>query len=170
MTSIKTPLGYDLEVVAGGGFITGSRFVRRSRAAAAMRVREPLLREARKQVEAYFTKRLRRFDLPLGLAGTPLQVAVWQLVAGLDFGELLSYAEVGRLVGRPAAHRGVAAALARTPLDLFVPAHRVIGSDGRVKGSSSGSLRRRLLAFEGHRALAGHEVAARARSFGTVAS
>lgn len=124
-----------------------SRFVAHRRAAG-VRPRDPLLREASAQVRAYFERRLVRFDLPMHLTGTALQVAAWRAVASLAFGEFVSYADVARAIGRPGAHRAIAAAMTLAPLDLFVPAHRVVGADGRVKGATKGSLRARLVAFE----------------------
>lgn len=146
--AIQTPLGVALVVESDGERICSAAFVRRI-SAAQSRPNDALLREAARQVRAYFGKRLRRFDVPLRLEGTALQQAVWGFVAGLEAGQLVSYGDLARLIGRPRAHRGVAAAMSRTPIDLFVPAHRVVGSDGTVRGAGPNSLRRRLLAFEG---------------------
>ena len=128
--------------------IVTCEFAPRARATKA-RVASSALNEAAAQLRAYFAKRLRRFDLPLAFAGTPLQVAVWSLVSHLEVGELISYGDVARAVGSPGAHRGVAAAMGRSPYDLLIPAHRVIGADGKIKGAGPNSIRRRLLAFEG---------------------
>jgi methylated-DNA-[protein]-cysteine S-methyltransferase len=107
-----------------------------------------LLTEAAAQVGAYLRGALRRFDLPLLFDGTALQNDAWALVAELDFGEFVSYADVARAIARPAAHRGVAAAMGATPFALFVPAHRVLGSDGRVRGATPNSMRIKLFEFE----------------------
>jgi methylated-DNA-[protein]-cysteine S-methyltransferase len=147
---LPTTFGAPLRVQALAGEIVGCNFAPRARPGARPPV-DPVLREARVQLNAYFRKRLRRFELPLAFAGTPFQVAVWSLVARLEFGELISYGDVARAIGKPRAHRGVAMAMGRTPYDLLVPAHRVIGADGRVKGAAPAALRRRLLAFEGVR-------------------
>jgi methylated-DNA-[protein]-cysteine S-methyltransferase len=152
MESLPTPLrGYRLVVAVSGGAVTASDF-RRGRVAEAAgtgrRGDAAVMRTVRRQVAAYFEKRLTRFDVPLALSGTVFQVAVWNAVTQLRFGEVVSYGDVARAVGRPLSHRGVAAAMGKAPLDLFVPAHRVIGADGRVKGGAPGSLRTQLLAFE----------------------
>ncbi|HVN70213.1 MAG TPA: methylated-DNA--[protein]-cysteine S-methyltransferase [Candidatus Binatia bacterium] len=148
---IATPFGRDLLIVGNGEAIVASDFV------APRRTRDPkpsdaLLAEASAQVRAYFARRLRRFDLPLSFAGTALQRDAWRAVAALAFGEFVSYADVARAIGRPLSHRGVAAAMSLAPLDLFVPAHRVVGADGRIKGARAGSMRVRLARFEGFRA------------------
>jgi len=114
----------------------------------ARKPRHPLLREASTQINAYFARRLRRFDLPLSYRGTVLQMAAWDAVRELEFGVFVSYADVARAIDRPSAHRGVAAAMAKTPVDLLIPAHRVVGSDGQIRGCGPRSIRARLLRFE----------------------
>lgn len=144
---IPAHFGHDLLVETKDGVLVSSTFAAR-RAGAAEEPANALLAAAAGQVRAYFARRLRRFTLPLALRGTPFQQAVWEAVATLSFGEFVSYADVARAVGRPLAHRGVAAAMRETPFALFVPAHRVVGSDGRVRGAEPGSMRARLAAFE----------------------
>jgi O-6-methylguanine DNA methyltransferase len=150
---VATPFGVDLFVVAGDAGISVSRFVKRSAVAGggARGRRHPALGAALAALDSYFARRPSRFDFPLELAGTPFEVAVWQATAALPYGIAVSYADLARSIGRPNAARGVARALSRTPLALFVPAHRVIGADGTLKGAGPRSLRRRLLAFEGIR-------------------
>jgi len=110
--------------------------------------RGSLAAEVVRQVAAYAKKRLVVFDLPLDLGGTEFELAVWRAVMTIPFGLRVSYADVARAVDRPAAHRGVARAMAATPYALFIPAHRVVGADGKVKGAAPNSMRMRLLAFE----------------------
>jgi methylated-DNA-[protein]-cysteine S-methyltransferase len=156
-TVLRTPLGRDLYLACNAEGVIASRFTARARRTATARhavtrsASNAALREAVRQIEAYFARRLVRFELPLVLTGTPFQVAVWHAVAALRVGDLASYAEIARAIGRPNAHRGVASALAQTPLALLIPAHRVVGADGTVRGATPGSMRRRLLAFEGSR-------------------
>lgn len=145
---VTLPVGADLRIASNGEAIVESEFVTKRRRAAA-RAADPLLREAVAQARAYARRRLMRFDLPLHLEGPEFCVAVWRIVARLHVGELVSYGDVAHVAGRPRAHRAVAMAMGRTPLALFIPAHRVLGADGAIKGAGPHSMRRRLLEFEG---------------------
>jgi len=144
---VSTPLRAALDVTIDGGSVVASTFVR-TRRLVAPPARDALARRVARQVEAYFDRALVRFDLPLAFEGSAFERSVWDIVMEIPFGATLSYAEVAMAAGRPRSHRAVARAMGRTPLALFIPAQRVIGADGRVKGAVASSLRARLLAFE----------------------
>ena len=108
------------------------------------------LRETRKQLRAYFNGELRDFDLPLAPEGTDFQCKVWRTLAGIGYGETISYAELARRVERPTAMRAVGAANGRNPLPIVLPCHRVIGADGSLTGFGGGlPTKRFLLELEG---------------------
>jgi len=104
-------------------------------------------------VAAYFAGQGRPFDLPLDLAdGTPFQQEVWQAVLAVPAGQVRTYGELARQLGRPRAARAVGAANAHNPLALIVPCHRLVGADGSLRGYGSGDglpTKRWLLDFEG---------------------
>lgn len=119
-----------------------------------------LLREAVRQLEAYFAGELERFDLPLAPEGTAFQRDVWSLLREIPYGETASYGELARRLGRPAASRAVGAANGRNPIPIVIPCHRVLGADGSLTGFGGGlPVKRRLLALE-----ALHRIALRSRS------
>ena len=114
----------------------------------------PVLREARKQLDAYFAGRLREFDLPLRLEGTPFRLKVWEQQQQIPYGQVISYGELARRIGQPGASRAVGGANRHNPIAIIVPCHRVIaadGSQGGYSGNCSGSaeLKRTLLELEG---------------------
>lgn len=88
--------------------------------------------------------------------GTPFQRKVWGEVQKVPSGTTISYKELAKRIGRPKAARAVANALAKNPRPGVIPCHRVIGSDGRLKGySARGGVRRKaqLLLHEKHKRL-----------------
>ena len=90
------------------------------------------------------------FDLPLAPGGTEFQNAVWAQLARIPFGELRSYGDIAREMGRPKAMRAVGAANGRNPIPIVVPCHRVIGSDGSLTGFAGGlDAKKTLLNLEG---------------------
>lgn len=99
---------------------------------------DPVLDRAVEQLEEYFDGHRRDFDLPLSLAGTAFQLAVWEQIAALDFGEVISYGELGLGTGRASAGRAVGGAVGANPIPIIIPCHRVLGSDGRITGYSGG--------------------------------
>ena len=112
------------------------------------RTEEPF-REAIAQLEAYFERRLRRFDLALAPEGTPFELEVWSALLEIPYGETVSYSELARRIGRPAASRAVGAANGKNPIPIIVPCHRVIGANGSLTGFGGGlGLKRRLLDLE----------------------
>jgi methylated-DNA-[protein]-cysteine S-methyltransferase len=107
------------------------------------------LRAAAEQLSDYFTGTRRRFDLPLGMPGTPFQRRVWQELSEIPFGETLSYGRLATRIGKPGAARAVGLANNRNPISIIVPCHRVIGADGSLTGYGGGLDRKRwLLAHE----------------------
>jgi methylated-DNA-[protein]-cysteine S-methyltransferase len=117
--------------------------------------REGPFREAIAQLEAYFAGELRRFDLPLAPEGTPFQREVWSALTVIPYGETVSYGELARRLGRPAASRAVGAANGQNPIPIVIPCHRVIGADGSLTGYGGGLERKRaLLDLERNRQLA----------------
>ena len=100
---------------------------------------------AREQLRAYFARERTEFDLPLAPHGTPFQLAVWQALTEIPYGETASYGEIAARLGRPSASRAVGAANGRNPIGVIVPCHRVIGSNGTLTGYGGGLERKRML-------------------------
>ncbi len=105
-----------------------------------------VLREAVRQLEQYFERRRRAFDLPLDLqGGTPFQQRVWQALMGIAPGRTTSYGALSAAIGQPAAVRALGAAVGRNPMSIIVPCHRVIGADGSLTGYAGGLERKTAL-------------------------
>jgi AraC family transcriptional regulator of adaptative response/methylated-DNA-[protein]-cysteine methyltransferase len=102
------------------------------------------------ELNAYFAGGRRAFRVPLLLAGTPFQLAVWRRLVKIPFGRTMTYARLARALGRAGAQRAVGRANGDNPLAIVVPCHRVVGSDGTLHGYGGGLWRkRRLLELEG---------------------
>ncbi len=103
------------------------------------------LAEALRQLDAYFSGRSVEFVLPLAPRGTAFQKGVWSALGAIAPGDTRSYAQIAAAVSRPAAMRAVGQAVARNPLAVVVPCHRVVGADGSLTGYAGGMERKRWL-------------------------
>ena len=91
-------------------------------------------------------------DLPIDVAGTAFQEAVWRELRKIPAGETRSYAQIAAAIGQPKAVRAVGTANGDNHVAVLIPCHRVIRSDGSLGGYAGGlDRKRKLLAAEGHR-------------------
>ncbi|GGZ30652.1 methylated-DNA--[protein]-cysteine S-methyltransferase [Streptomyces poonensis] len=114
--------------------------------------RSPLLKEAIRQVEAYFAGGRRDFELPLdwSLSSGFNRQVLRELASGVPYGSVVGYGDLARRVGQPGAAQAVGIAMGSNPLPVVVPCHRVVESDGGIGGFGGGlETKRKLLALEG---------------------
>jgi methylated-DNA-[protein]-cysteine S-methyltransferase len=98
-----------------------------------------------RQLGEYFAGERTAFDLPLRPVGSGFELAVWDQLIRIPYGETRSYGHVAQAVGEPGGAQAVGAANGRNPLAIVVPCHRVIGADGSLVGFGGGLARKRFL-------------------------
>jgi methylated-DNA-[protein]-cysteine S-methyltransferase len=105
------------------------------------------------QLRDYFAGKRRVFDLPLDLRlTTPFQRQVLLAALQIPCGQTLTYAGLAQRIGKPKAARAVGQALGRNPIPIVIPCHRVLASDGSLRGYSGGrgiETKAQLLQLEG---------------------
>jgi methylated-DNA-[protein]-cysteine S-methyltransferase len=150
---IDSPVGR-LALEADDDCVTGVRWASPGERASSSKIGAgtptPVLKEASRQLDRYFDRKLERFDLPLAAHGTDYQKRVWTMMRDIPFGETATYG--GMAMTLDSGPRAVGMACARNPIPIIVPCHRVLGSSGREGGFSGGRglpTKRQLLAIEG---------------------
>ncbi len=110
-----------------------------------------LLREAKRQLAAYFDRKLTQdFDLPVRPRGSEFEQAVWQRMQKIPYGGTATYGEMARDIDGIA--RAVGGACGANPIPIIIPCHRVVGGSGAWGGySGRGGVETKsfLLALEG---------------------
>lgn len=110
------------------------------------------LPEFQRQVVGYFEGEVTEFTVRLDTGDMPLfRRAVLAVCEAIPYGETVTYADLAKAVGNPAAARAAGGAMAFNPLPLVIPCHRVLRSDGSLGGfSSTGglTLKERMLQLE----------------------
>ena len=147
-TEMDSPVG-PLRIVVHGGAITAIEFSPyRPPAGRPLGERDdndPLLRRAVEQLTAYFARDLKEFDLPLDPRGSVFQRRVWEELRKIPRGQTRTYRELAGAIGQPTAARAVARACATNPAAVVIPCHRVVGSDGGLRGYRWGVGRKKKL-------------------------
>lgn len=144
----QTPIG-SLGIVENNEALTHLCFEGEPVPSDALLLETELLKEVGHQMQLYFAGQLRDFNLPLAPAGTDYMQRVWEALRAIPYGETRSYREVAASLGNPEAARAVGLANNKNPLPLFIPCHRVIGSNRKLVGYRGGlSAKEQLLALE----------------------
>ena len=105
--------------------------------------------QAAAQLQEYFNGSRKEFHFPVSIHGTPFQIAVWQAIQQIPYGETRSYGQIASTIGKPNAARAVGQAANRNPLWIVVPCHRVVGKDQALTGYAGGlDIKRQLLELE----------------------
>ena len=108
-----------------------------------------IIKEAGSQLKKYLSGQLRDFSLPLAPSGTPFMISVWEQLCRIPFGQTRSYKNIAIDLGNPNAARAVGLANNKNPIPIFIPCHRVIGTNGKLVGFRGGlSVKDRLLKLE----------------------
>lgn len=104
-----------------------------------------IIERATAQLDEYFAGRRKEFDIPVVFTGSEFQCTVWKELMRIPYGTTISYGELARRIGNPKAVRAVASANATNSISIFVPCHRVIGSDRKLTGYGGGLDAKRCL-------------------------
>ena len=149
-TTLVTPID-ELRIVARDGAIEAIEFspfkgLADGRPLGERADDDPLLAEAVAQLQAYFARDLKEFDLPLAPRGSEFHKRVWRELQGIGWGETASYGEIAHRLGMTsAASRAVGLANGRNPIPVVIPCHRVIGANGSLTGYAGGIERKQIL-------------------------
>lgn len=103
----------------------------------------PVLLQAKRWLDIYFTGTSPELTLPLHPVGTPFQQAVWQMLLQIPYGQTTTYGELARRLARERGQKTLSAqavggAVGHNPISLIIPCHRVVGTDGSLTGYAGG--------------------------------
>ncbi len=117
--------------------------------------RTPILAEVCDELVDYFKGNRTAFGVALSPTGTEFQLAAWQALRTIPYGETRTYSQQATLIGKPSAVRAIGSANGRNPIPIIVPCHRVIGADGSLTGFAGGLAAKRWL-LEHERKVSGY--------------
>ncbi|MEG1002244.1 MAG: methylated-DNA--[protein]-cysteine S-methyltransferase [Clostridium sp.] len=108
-----------------------------------------LIKEASIQLKEYLNGTRKSFKLPLKPMGTEFMEEAWSELCKIPYGETLSYKELAEKIGRPKSARAIGMACNKNPIPIFIPCHRIVGSNGNLTGYLGGlSVKKILLDLE----------------------
>lgn len=115
-----------------------------------LRPDDPYLFNIYSQMEEYFNRTKRSFEIPLDISGSDFQLNVWKELSKIPYGKVRTYRDIAVKIGGANYVRAVGRANGQNPVPIIIPCHRVIESNGRLGGYSAGAgIKEKLLELEG---------------------
>ena len=115
----------------------------------------PVLLEAKRWLDIYFTGKEPDFLPPLHPVGSAFRQLVWELLLQVPYGKTTTYGEIARRLAEKQklprmSAQAIGGAVGHNPISLMIPCHRVVGTNGSLTGYGGGLARKvQLLALEG---------------------
>lgn len=117
----------------------------------------PILQLAQQELDAYFSGTLTEFSIPFKIKGSSFRETVWHGLTQIEYGETVSYQELGRRIGCPQASRAIGSANGRNRIAIVIPCHRVIRADGSSGGYAGGAQHKQWLLEHEQRVRPNHD-------------
>ncbi len=147
-TFCDTPIGY-LEIEENNNYIVSVKLIKELSNDKYVDDNNIILNMAKQQINEYFLRKRKIFDLPIKFNGTEFQKSVWNSLLNIPYGKTKSYKDVAKDIGNIKACRAVGMANNKNPIMIIVPCHRVIGTNGKLVGYACGlNIKKKLLELE----------------------
>ncbi|MGN0469644.1 MAG: methylated-DNA--[protein]-cysteine S-methyltransferase [Acutalibacteraceae bacterium] len=142
----STDIG-NISIAEENGFITDLHFA--EEIPSAQKSETEVIFSASSQLKEYLNGSRKDFDLPLKTHGTDFEQSVWRAVQQVNYGTTETYKQMAQRINKPYSARAVGNANNKNPILIFIPCHRIIGSDGSLKGYAAGAeIKKYLLELE----------------------
>ncbi len=137
-----------------GLWFDGQKYFARDLSGERTEMETPILSEAERWLDLYFSGKEPDFTPPLHPIGSPFRQAVWEILLQIPYGATVTYGEIAEQLAKKMglAHmsaQAVGGAVGHNEISIIIPCHRVVGTNGSLTGYAGGLDRKtRLLALE----------------------
>ena len=95
-------------------------------------------KEVQNQLNAYFQRRLKKFDIPIHIEGSEFSLKVFKEMSKIPYGKTKSYKQIAEKIKEPKSARAVGRVSGSHKIPIIIPCHRIVGSNGELVGYSGG--------------------------------
>ena len=95
-------------------------------------------KEVQNQLNAYFQRRLKKFDIPIHIEGSEFSLKVFKEMSKIPYGKTKSYKQIAEKIKEPKSARAVGRVSGSNKIPIIIPCHRIVGSNGELVGYSGG--------------------------------